>query len=198
MRAHVIVLLSLLLSPAPGVAAELIVPDLPQPGTVAADVVEAALSEFKAAFSAGRWAEAEAAAREAYGAGAGAAALEGLAAVSLRQGRVPRAHRLYAAIVADPKAPEDVARRARTQVEAFERQTGRLVLRGAAPDAVVSVDDDALGAASGPVVHAWPGRHRVGVGDFTVSVQFSAGKDTQVVVPEAPKSPATPSAPATP
>jgi hypothetical protein len=192
MRALVSTLLLLFALPLPAAGVELIVPDLPQPGTVAADVAEAALSEFKAAFSGGRWAEAEAAAREAYGAGAGAAALEGLAAVSLRQGRVPRAHRLYAAIVADPKAPEDVARRARTQVEAFERQTGRLVLRGAAPDAVVSVDGDALGAANGPVVHAWPGRHRVGVGDFTVSVQFSAGKDTQVVVPEAPKSPAAP------
>ena len=186
MRRSVLVVFASLCLTAPCRAVELVVPDLPQPGTVAADVVEAALTEFTRAYPAGRRAEAEAAAREAFGAGAGAAALEGLAAVSLRQGRVPRAHRLYAAIVADPKAPEDVARRARTQVEAFERQTGRLVLSGAPADAVVSIDGDALGAVRGPVVRAWPGRHRVDVGDFSVSVQFSAGKDTQVVVPAAP------------
>ncbi len=158
--------------------------DLPAAGARKPAVAAAALQRFGKAFKARKLAEAEAAARDAWAAGGGAEALEALAVSALHAGRVPRAHQLYTAIMADAAAPEDVRRRAANQLAALERQTGDLVIRGGVEGAPVTIDGDAV--ATLPLVvapRAMPGQRVVGVGEHRETVRFTAGRTTQVVAP---------------
>ncbi|MCK6573942.1 hypothetical protein L6V77_22925 [Myxococcota bacterium] len=167
---------------APAAAAPL---DLAEPGPADAAAAEAALARFGKAFKARKLMEAETAARDAWAAGGGANALEALAVTALHEGRVPRAHQLYAAILADTGAPEDVRRRAMNQLAAMERQTGDLSIRGGAAGVPVSIDGDPV-ADLPPVValRAMPGRRTVRIGAYETQVRFAAGRTTQVVVPD--------------
>ena len=129
-------------------------------------------------------ASAEGAARDAWLAGGGTEALEALAVTALHGGRLPRAHQLYVAILAEASAPADVQRRAANQLGAMERQTGDLTIRGGADGAVVTIDGDAITRV--PLVvapRAMPGRRVVTVGAYETTVRFAAGRTTQVVVP---------------
>lgn len=170
---------------APAVAAPL---DLAEPGPADAATADAALARFGKAFKARKFMEAETAARDAWAAGAGANALEALAVTALHEGRVPRAHQLYAAILADAGSPEDVRRRAMNQLAAMERQTGDLSIRGGTAGLPVGIDGDPVAAL--PLVfapRAMPGRHTVKIGAYETQVRFTAGRTTQVVVPDDPK-----------
>lgn len=167
---------------APAVAAPL---DLAEPGPADAATADAALARFGKAFKARKFMEAETAARDAWAAGAGANALEALAVTALHEGRVPRAHQLYAAILADAGSPEDVRRRAMNQLAAMERQTGDLSIRGDTAGLPVGIDGDPVAAL--PLVvapRAMPGRHTVKIGAYETQVRFTAGRTTQVVVPD--------------
>jgi hypothetical protein len=165
--------------------------DLPEAGARDAAAVSQALQRFTQAFKARHLAAAEGAARDAWNAGGGSEALEALAVTALQAGRVPRAHQLYLAIIADAEAPEDVQRRAKNQLAAMARQTGELTVRGGAEGAVVAIDGDAVAKLPLAVApRAMPGRRVVTVGAYRTTVRFAAGRTTQVVVPAGASGPA--------
>jgi hypothetical protein len=158
--------------------------DLPEPGARDEAAASAALARFGTAFKARKYLEAENAGRDAWVAGAGAEALEALAVTALQEGRVPRAHQFYVAILSTFGAPEDVQRRAANQIAAMERQSGDLAIKGGAAGTAVSIDGDPVTTL--PLVvapRAMPGRRVVAVGDYSTTVRFAAGRTTQVVVP---------------
>ena len=134
------------------------------PGDAGADArdVEAALSAFRAAYTAGRFAEAQADAESALAAGGGTEALEGVAIAALHQGLIDRAHRAYEDIVADAAAPADVRGRAQRQLAALEVQTGRVVWPEGPEGVEVLVDGRTAGylPVSRPF-RALPGRLRI-------------------------------------
>lgn len=134
----------------------------PGDGRADAPAVESALAAFRAAYTAGRFAEAQANAESALAAGGGAEALEGVAIAALHQGRIDRAYRAYEEIVADAAAPVDVRSRAQRQLAALEVQTGRVVWPEGPEGVEVLVEGQTAAYLPAPrAFRALPGRLRI-------------------------------------
>ena len=181
-RTSLAILAILSISPcARGFAAPAISPPaLAQPGTTDPAVVADADRKAAAAYREKKFDVAVAEAERSYVAGGGANALETEAVAGLRLGNVALAWQCYRAIVTDPTAKPEVAKRADAQLKSLLAQTGELQVATTPDPAKLQIDGAFLGATPlAEPFRLFPGKHHV---DATFAGGIVVSRDVEIAL----------------